>query len=111
LRVDEASYWQAPVVEEEARLRGDWWVASADVRWPGQLTWSVADGVVVDVEAKHGEVAWPPASDDFPLIYGETIDGKPITLVECAQTRANTHMPGGVEASFSARYAFVGAWF
>lgn len=98
-------------MEEDIELRGQWWVAGSDTRWPGRFSWSTADGPVLDVDARHGEIPYPPSADEFPLIYGETIDGKAITLVESFQTSANMHMPGGVEASFSARYAIVGAWF
>jgi ApeA N-terminal domain 1 len=98
-------------VQALSEYRGKWWIDSRDRSWPGVFTFTREAGGLLELHADYGDFPEPPSPHETPLIFGETIDGKPITLTRCVQTRASSHIPGGLEVEFDVRYALVGAWF
>jgi hypothetical protein len=99
------------VVQARSEFRGKWWIDSGNRSWPGVFTFTPEVGGLLAVHADYGDFPEPPSPHETPLIFGETIDGKAITLTRCVQTRAFSHSPGGLEVEFDVRYALVGAWF
>jgi ApeA N-terminal domain 1 len=98
-------------VWEQADYRGKWWIESQDETWSGRFTFTPEQGGSLDLHAGHGEFGWSTPREELPLLFGEAIDGTPITLVDLSQVRTNVHSPGGVEVGFDVRYALIGAWF
>lgn len=91
--------------------RGSWWIDSRDRSWAGVFSFTPEKGGLLALDTAHGDFPSPPSARELPLIFGETIDGKPVTLLQSFQTRTWGHAPGGVEVSFDVRYALIGAWF
>lgn len=91
--------------------RGNWWVESRDRSWPGIFTFSPERGGLLALHADYDDFPEPPSPDEIALIFGETINGKAITLTRAVQTRSASHHPGGLEVEFDVRYAVIGAWF
>lgn len=99
------------VVQEHVEYLGKWWIESRERSWSGRFTFTPEQGGMLELHGAHGDFPEPPSPDELTLMFGETIDGKAITLAGCVQTRASSHNPGGVEVDFDVRFALVGAWF
>jgi hypothetical protein len=98
-------------VQPRVQYRGQWWIEPGGKRWPGVFAFSNEEGGLLELEAESGDFPEPPSPDEIPLIFGQTVDGKAITLIRSVQTRAASHSPGGLEVKFDSRYALVGAFF
>jgi hypothetical protein len=100
-----------PFVQTQSEYRGRWWIESRDRSWPGVFRFTPEHGGLLELHADYGDFPEPPSPHETALIFGETVDGKAITLARAIQTLATSHIPGGLEVEFDVRYALVGAWF
>jgi hypothetical protein len=99
---------------EKFERRGKWWLpAQEDDRIDGTLTYSPADGAILELAGAFGALPGLLASGSFPaprIILGTTASGEYITLLNCAQKRwhtAGTYLT----SSYRVEVVFVGAHF
>lgn len=98
-------------MEEALVYRGEWWVPAAEHRWPGRFSYTRDGGIRLEVDARLEDGLFPPPDDSFPILFGETTDGKAVTLLDSIQVQTRTTLGRGVEATFAPTYTFIGAWF
>jgi hypothetical protein len=92
---------------------GEWWLGDApEVRRRGTLTWS--ERADLQLEGHFGDVTSMAATPVYPVIYGQVLDGRRVTLLGGMRTRFHLHLSADVSASSREEIAawtmFEGAW-
>lgn len=99
-------------MNERVELVGEWSVPGERSKpWSGRLAFDPLAGIELDVAGSGPGLAFPRDPFETPVMHGFTVDAKRVTLVHCVQTSSQTTIGGGYTATYSARYALVGAHF
>lgn len=94
-------------MKDRRELRGEWWLPDRPDRWPGTLVCGSAEGIDLTITSQHQDI---PTGERFPIFYGETVDGKAVTLLDAGTAHTTMHMPGGTEARLRPATAVIGIW-
>jgi hypothetical protein len=100
-------------MEHTLELKGFWWLpGSARNKLPGTLTYSQADGAILEIvgvfkRERFSQIEHPT------IILGISQQGSPITLYKCLTTKLNDPLTGlgSGESRYHARYMFEGVHF
>ncbi|MGA7732394.1 MAG: HEPN domain-containing protein, partial [Chloroflexia bacterium] len=98
---------------EEVSLSGRWYVPSEpDTQINGTLSFSVKDGVKLELSGKFGLAVLGLRDQSFDIINGITDRGKWVTLTNCDLYSSTIATGAGAGSTmYRARFAFVGAAF
>lgn len=100
-------------MEHALELKGSWWLpGSARNKLPGTLTYSQADGAILEIVGVFKRERFTQVEHPT-IILGISQQGNPITLYKCLTTKLNDPLTGlGVgESRYHAHYMFEGAHF
>lgn len=97
---------------ESFEYRGYWWLPDdTQSKLTGVLVFDNKGPARLDVVgAFAGREAKGPLAE-YPLILGQTVDGKDVTLTHCYERRYRTSAPGAVTKTVEADQAFIGHHF
>ena len=103
---------------EEFEHRGKWWLpAQEDNQIDGSLTYSPADGAILELSGAFGDLSQVMGRQRLStprLILGTTASGQEITLLNCAEKHRSlgaAYGAGYATSSYRAQLALVGSHF
>lgn len=87
-------------------LVGSWWPEAPANRAAGRLTYDPVDGLRIDLDTS-GHIL--PITEATPIILGETVDGRPVTLIDVLPRDARVYFPRGSTSWGRVHRAIIGA--
>ena len=86
---------------EELEYKGVWWLPNQPKKQiSGNLRFSPNKGAILDLFGSFSFSKNPRETQNFPIILGNTLDGRKFTLFNCLETERITHIPGAQTSSF-----------